>query len=247
MEVLHDYATRFFGYGQPTGIEVSEWVGLVPNKEWHRENERVWMPGFTLSTAVGQKDVRATPLQVARSYAGFANGGNLITNHLIKQLEDNKGNIRRVTKAQSTATFPLTADQHARLADSFWRVVNDEHGTAFGSRMDGMEVSGKTGTAEAAERKAGVSEEVAIWLADDHAWFAGYAPSRKPEISVTVFLEHGHSGGKMAAPVAMKIFKGYFKNRSRYRATEPAAPLPNPITPEPANEQPVNNAPIDLE
>ncbi len=251
METLHEYATKYFGFGQPTGIEIAESVGVVPNKDWHRKRDRAWMPGFTLSTAVGQKDARNTPLQVARAYAAFANGGDLRTTHVVKQLEDLDGNVLRVTRPRIEARIPLTADEMARLNDSFWRVVNDEHGTAFDARMDGMEVSGKTGTAEAAESKPGVSEEVALWLKDHHAWFAGYAPSRKPEISVAVFLDHGHSGGKAAAPVAMKIFKGYFTLRARDFAAvdEPEEPLPNPITTTPRRTAPkgrVNDTPINL-
>ena len=210
------------------------------------------MPGYTLSTAVGQKDIRSTPLQVARAYAAFANGGRLITAHIVKQLETPGGAVVRVIQHREEGRLQLTPDEMAGLGDGFWRVVNDEHGTAFGARMDGIEVSGKTGTAEAAERKAGVSEEVALWLKDHHAWFAGYAPSRKPEISVAVFLDHGHSGGKAAAPVAMKIFKGYFLYQARHAATAPAGePLPNPITTPRAREQgerePVNRTPIDLD
>ena len=251
MDVLHEYATQYHGYGQPTGIEISESVGIVPTKEWHRQREGAWMPGYTLSTAVGQKDIRATPLQVARSFAAFANGGQLRTAHLLRRLEDAEGNIVRVTRTQGEATLPITPEQHAALADSFWRVVNDEHGTAFDARVDGIEVSGKTGTAEAPERKAGVSEEIAAWLRDDHAWFAGYAPSRKPEVVVVVFLDHGRSGGKQAGPVAMKIFQGYFERRALYRADErELPPLANPITvrPVPGAAEPfVNEEPIDLD
>ncbi len=251
MEQLYEYATRDFGFGRETGIEIAESVGVVPNKDWHRRQDRVWMPGFTLSTAVGQKDVRSTPLQVTRAFAGFANGGELKTTHILKQLEDRKGNVVRVVRPRVVTRYPMTAETAAGLGDSFWRVVNDEHGTAFGARMDGIEVSGKTGTAEAAEHKAGVSEDVAIWLKDDHAWFTGYAPSRKPEIAVTVFLDHGHSGGKAAAPVAMKIFKGYFSRRTSAFPLDPPREdeaLPNPITAEPPQPAPgaVNKAPIDL-
>jgi penicillin-binding protein 2 len=115
--------------------------------------------------------------------------------------------------------------------------------------LSGIEVSGKTGTAEAAERKPGVSDQVAKWLKEDHAWFIGFAPSRKPEIVVTVFLEHGHSGGKVAAPVAMRVFKGYFAKRTQRRKV-PQNLLPNPITaPGPSDKKQtpkINQEPINL-
>ena len=249
MDTLYEYATKYFGFGHTTGIELYERAGIVPTKEWHRKRDLRWMPGFTLSTAVGQKDVRTTPLQVARAYAAFANGGRLITMSIVKHVEDARGNVVRVTPPPRVdATLPVTPDDHAGLADSFWRVVNDEHGTSFKARMDGIEVSGKTGTAEAPERKAGVSDDIARWLQEDHAWFAGYAPSRKPEISVAVFLDHGGSGGKDAGPVAMKIFKGYFAQQERDFESG-AEPGPNPITPQPndaVDPKKINTAPIDL-
>jgi len=226
MDLLHDYATRYFGYGQPTGIEVYESVGVVPTKAWHIKRDGTWMPGFTVSTAVGQKDIRATPLQVARSYAAFADGGKLKTSHIVHRIESVDGQVLQAPTARVVATLPVSEDEIAGLGEGFWRAVNDEHGTAFDSRINDVEVSGKTGTAEAAERKAGVTEDVAIWLAEDHAWFAGYAPTRKPEISVAVFLEHAGSGGKAAAPVAMKIIEGYFSQRS---AVPTPSAGPNPI------------------
>lgn len=256
MDLMHDYAVRYFGFGLPTGIEIAESEGIVPTKAWHVERDGTWMPGFTVSTAVGQKDVRTTPLQIARSYAAFADGGKLKTSHIIKQIESADGEVLHAPSPRIVANLPLSEDELAGLAEGFWRAVNDENGTAFSSRIDTVEVSGKTGTAEAAESKPGVSEDVAIWLADDHAWFAGYAPTRKPEISVAVFLDHGGSGGKSAAPVAMKIIKGYF-SRS-HGSTISRDHLPNPIvgagaqnqlTPEPTptptpNPTPNPNPPV---
>ena len=79
--------------------------------------------------------------------------------------------------------------------------------------MDDIIVAGKTGTAEAAERRKGASKDVAEWLRQDHAWFAGYAPATRPEIVVAVLLEHGGSGGKRAAPVFRNIVKKIFDRR----------------------------------
>ena len=206
MDVLHDYASRYFGLGASTGVELPESDGLSPTKNWHREHGG-WMPGFTISTAVGQKDVRASPLQIARAYVGFAGQGELKTVHVLKQIEDAEGNARRVVRPAIESRLPLTEEERAALAEGFWRAVNDEHGTAFQARLDGIEVAGKTGTAEAAESKPGVEPDVAEWFKQDHAWFAGYAPARAPQVVVVVFLEHGTSGGKAAAPVAMRILK----------------------------------------
>jgi len=253
MDTLHAYATKYFGFGQSTGIGIGESSGIVPNKDWHRRNERVWMPGFTLSTAVGQKDVRATPLQVARAFIPMANGGELIEARIVRQFEDVHGNVIRAMTRESTGRIPVSEEDMARMQEGLWRVVNDENGTAFNARLDGLEIAGKTGTAEAAESKPGVSDEIKRWLLDDHAWFVGYAPARNPEIVVCVFLEHGHSGSKAAAPVATRIFKSYFQQYGT--GSDSYSGVKNPIT-DPAvplekdkmdDEPDINRVPIDIE
>ncbi len=209
MDTLYEYATNTFGLGLPTGIEVGEAVGLVPTKEWHRKRDGVFMPGFTVSTAVGQKDIKLTPLQVSRGYIAVANGGRLLETHAVGSIEAPDGAVLRRTEPKGDVRLPLSDPELAAIREGFWRTVNDEHGTAFDSRVEGLEVSGKTGTAEAAEKKPGVTEDVARWLEEDHAWFAGYAPARDPRVVVVVFVEHGHSGGKMAGPVAMQVLKAW--------------------------------------
>lgn len=243
MDTLYHYATQYFGLGGPTGIEVGESEGLVPTREWHRKRDGVFMPGFTVSTAVGQKDIRLTPLQITRSYVAVANGGLLLDAHVLKQVEDRNGRVIRATTPTGTTRLPLTEDELAGLKEGFWRTVNDEHGTAFEARIPGVgEVAGKTGTAEAAERKAGVTEDIARWLEEDHAWFSGYAPARNPEIAVSVFVEHGHSGGKMAGPVAMQIVKAYLDMRNV--DSRPGVPVePNPIRSEPTRITPPPQGP----
>jgi penicillin-binding protein 2 len=243
MDTLYHYATQYFGLGGPSGIEIGESFGLVPTREWHRKRDGVFMPGFTVSTAVGQKDIRLTPLQITRSYVAVANGGLLLDAHVLKQVEDRNGRVLRASKPTGSTRLPLTEDELAGLKEGFWRTVNDEHGTAFEARIPGVgEVAGKTGTAEAAERKAGVTEDIARWLEEDHAWFSGYAPARNPEIALTVFVEHGLSGGKMAGPVAMQIVKAYLDMRN-VDARPGTHVEPNPIRSEPTRITPPPQGP----
>ena len=80
---LADYGRRF-GFGAPTGIEISDQSGIVPTKEYHATETKVgWQPGFTLSTAIGQGALTATPLQIARAFAAVINGGNVLKLHLV--------------------------------------------------------------------------------------------------------------------------------------------------------------------
>ena len=89
---LQEWASRF-GFGKPTGIELGpEATGLVPTPKWRRDTykdpiERLWKPGDSIQLTIGQKDMTATPLQMARFYAMVANGGRLVTPHLFKDVQ----------------------------------------------------------------------------------------------------------------------------------------------------------------
>ena len=93
-------------------------------------------------------------------------------------------------------------------------VVNEAQGTGKKSRMKNIVVSGKTGTAQVVRMKSNEElekEEVIPFKYRDHAWFVAFAPYEKPEIAVSVIIEHGGHGGAIAGPIAGKIFKKYFK------------------------------------
>ena len=98
------------------------------------------------------------------------------------------------------------------IKDALTGVVNDSAGTGFSAKTDCVVVAGKTGTSQVANKKNIAGEDDAIpRQLTDHAWFVAFAPADKPEIVVAVLVEHGGSGGRVAAPIAREIIKVYFK------------------------------------
>ncbi len=227
MDRLEQYARDIFGLERPTGIEIAEQLGRVPSKAWHAKHSAIgWQPGFSLSTAVGQGALLVSPLEMARVYSAIVNGGHLMKARIALQLTDDRGNVVRRFMPQEERRLPFSAEHLALVRQGLFRVVNEDGGTAFKSRLESVVMGGKTGTAEAAQTRRGASPEVAAWLREDHAWFVGYAPADSPEIVVVVFIEHGGSGGKEAAPIAAAIVQEYFArglSRTRPDAEPPAA------------------------
>jgi penicillin-binding protein 2 len=207
---LHRYG-REMGFGESTGIEIHESVGRVPSRAYYSDRNIRYFPGFALSTAVGQKDVTATPLQLARVFAGIASGGQLPSVTLLDSLQ-RAGKRVEVMGRRPGRRVELKPQTLATLRDGLTRVVEREGGTAYRHRLAGVRVAGKTGTAEAAERgKKGLPKAVKRWLKEDHAWFAAFAPAAQARIVTVVFVEHGGGGGAVAAPIAKRIMAAWFK------------------------------------
>jgi penicillin-binding protein 2 len=222
MDKIAEYA-RQFGFGAPTGVEIPESVGIVPTRAWYASQPQLnWQPGLTLSVGIGQGSLTATPLQVTRSFAIIANGGRLVVPRLIHRYTDAAGLEQQVFLPLDQGRLAMTPAERALIHDGLVSVVNDEHGTALGIRDDVVVIAGKTGTAEAAMSRPGASPEVAVWLLEDHAWFTLYAPAEDPQVVITVFVEHGGSGGKDAAPLARRIFDAW-RRLGLYRAA-PSSP-----------------------
>jgi penicillin-binding protein 2 len=93
-----------------------------------------------------------------------------------------------------------------RLLTGLAGVVSDRDGTAYAERLEGVDLAGKTGTAQVSQVAPRGSDQAQVqYFHRDHAWFAGYSPVASPEIAVVVLVEHGGGGGKNAVPVAMKV------------------------------------------
>ena len=207
---------RHLGFGEHTGIELPESVGRIPTRVWYRDHvPGGYYPGFALSTAVGQKDVLTTPLQLARIYAGIATGGVLPNLTLIERFEDESGRSLVPDRAPPRR-YELKPSTWRMLRQALRAVVNEDRGTAASSKPKTTLLAGKTGTAQAPQRvrkaiaeklreEPGALARLTAWLQNDHAWFVGYAPADQPEVAIVVFLEHGGSGGHHAAPIARQI------------------------------------------
>lgn len=198
-----------FGLGQKLGIDLPhERSGFVPNRAWKfAVRHQTWQQGETLVAAIGQGYLLTTPLQLAVMAARIANGGKAITPSVVQTVGGKA--------PERTPASPLGFDpRHISLVqEAMAAVVNEGIGTAYASRITtpGMEMAGKTGTAQVrriseSEREEGVTANDALpWKERDHALFAGFAPVDAPKFAIAVVLEHGGSGGHAAAPIARDI------------------------------------------
>jgi penicillin-binding protein 2 len=111
------------------------------------------------------------------------------------------------------------------VATALEGVVSESEGTANKVRLPGVDIAGKTGTAQVGHvTPRGVDPDKVWYFNRDHAWFAGFAPFRSPEIAIVVLIEHGGGGGKNAVPVAMRVVRDWQKlkeKRLSARADEP--------------------------
>ena len=206
-EALVDWATRF-GFAAPTGIDLpGEAAGRVPTPETiAQQRDRPWRVADTRLVAVGQGSLTATPLQIARMMAAVANGGKLVTPHLVRHLgmtqTAEEEPVVDVSKAsgQSIDVPPprpipgLRRSTLDAIRQGLRATVESPQGTAHGTVfLDLIEVAGKTGTAETGGGRS------------DHAWFAGYVPIEKPKFALVVVLQHSGNGGEVAGPVARRL------------------------------------------
>ncbi|MBA4209059.1 MAG: penicillin-binding protein 2 [Parvibaculum sp.] len=202
---------RKCGLGQTYDFEVpGEKAGLVPTPEWKRAARgEVWHQGETVIAGIGQGYLLTTPLQLAVMTARIANGGYGVVPHLTRALG---GELLPTRKAE----YLGISEQALAIAQGGMNgVSNEPGGTAFRHRISepGMELAGKTGTAQVrritrAERATGViRNEDLEWRQRDHALFVCYAPVHEPRFAMSVVVEHGGSGSAAAAPIARDIMR----------------------------------------
>jgi penicillin-binding protein 2 len=213
LDPIADMARRF-GLGRPTGIDLdSEASGIIPDQDWY---DRHLPEGYTLGAAVnasiGQGAVAVTPLQLAVLYGAIANGGTVWVPRVASRIERWDGKLLHAIEPEVATTVDVDPEHLALVQEGLRRVVNARGGTAYGKRLESVEVAGKTGTAQVARlgRDRRKSRD-ASWKLRDHAWFAAYAPVGDPEVVVVVFDEHGGGGSSSAAPIAMRVLEAWHR------------------------------------
>ncbi len=211
--------SELFGYGAITGIDIPGEVSFfVPDDQWKRQRlAESWTTGDSYNMSIGQGYVLSTPLQVLSSFAAVANGGTLYQPQIVHQITDESGNLQRDFTPKVIRQLPISPEDMAAVEQGLWAVVNANNGTAIGSRIEGIEIAGKTGTAEFCEviEKADAPDGYDCRRDDKdnlptHAWYVAYAPFENPEIAVLAFVYDGGEGSATTVPIVRTILDAYF-------------------------------------
>jgi len=186
-----------FGVNQKLGLDIkNEKKGYLPDTGYYnRMYRRSWRATTVISLGIGQGEVLMTPLQIANSYCAIANRGYYYTPHLVKNIiHDGK---RYKNPFLKKVTVPIARSKYEAVIDGLERVVVS--GTARASKIEGISLCGKTGTAQNPH-------------GEDHSIFVGFAPRFNPKIVVACIVENAGSGGGTAGPIVSLIIEKYLKD-----------------------------------
>ncbi|MBI5387190.1 MAG: penicillin-binding protein 2 [Verrucomicrobia bacterium] len=201
-----------FHFGEKTGIELRpESAGVLPTREWIRDNRGAWFDGDTANLSIGQGDVTVTPLQVACMVTAVANGGTVFTPRLVDRVEPPDAFDQRPRKAfapgRIRSQIGVSAHSLSLLREAMLADVEDPEGTGHDAfhrgrhgppLLENFRVGAKTGTAEVKKGRITV---------DKITWFASYGPCESPRYAVVVMVESGGGGGTTCGRVAQKIYQ----------------------------------------
>ncbi len=221
VDKINKWATNL-GLGVKSGIDLpNEQQGLVPSTKWKLERmHEKWYAGETISVGIGQGAVSLTPVSMAVYMSTLANGGTRVTPHLLKAVDEGKGWVPAPVPPPQK-TVDIDPGKLQAIRDGLWGVVNGG-GTGGRARIVGMDISGKTGTAQVISNTGRLAAAKSNRDLRDHGWFVFFAPRDKPEIAGVVFLEHGIHGPN-AASVAHHILDTYFAKKEGRPLPEPPA------------------------
>jgi penicillin-binding protein 2 len=206
--------SRLFGIGEEypnLGIDYTPGFAYKETDKLRRIGE-VWTRGDDYNIAIGQGFLLATPLEMANIAATIANGGTLYEPQIIKDVINDKGEVVRPFQPRIIRQVPVDPRWMKLIQDTMWRVVNEQGGTAYATKIDGFEFAGKTGTAEFCDDvalKIGVCY-LGIKVQPTHAWFVAYAPAQNPTIALSIYVWNGGQGSGVAAPITQRILNAYF-------------------------------------
>jgi len=207
---LVERTARQFGLGDRTGIDLpNESQGLVPSRTWKLKNRgEKWFPGDTISIAIGHGILDVTPVQILSMISTVALRGRRPSLHLLKKIEK-EGRLLHEFKPRFEQV-PIVRKNFEILIEGLFRVVNNG-GTGWAAAVKGLDICGKTGTGQIISKEnSDYKELVKQERFKPHSWFASFAPRNNPKFAMVVFIENGGDAGKIAAPLARKIYKKLF-------------------------------------
>ena len=194
---------RAFGLGESIGmLGLDDLAGVVPDNAWKTANRgEPFYDGDAVNMAIGQGDILVTPLQIARMLAAVANGGILYRTQLVRRVSA-RDTGDQFFEPEVIGTLPISPSTLEMLQNSLFAVIHGFRGTAQRA-FQGISytVAGKTGTAE-------------TYIAEPHAWFAGYTPAFEPELVIAVIVEHAGEGSSQAAPLFRAVVDAYHTLRN---------------------------------
>ncbi|QBQ42257.1 penicillin-binding protein 2 [Sphingobacterium psychroaquaticum] len=188
-----------FGIGHTLGIDLpGEKPGLIPTSSWYtkRYGNDKWKSGYNISLSIGQGEMGITPLQMANIMAIVANRGFYYRPHLVKGIGEKKIIRKEYTEKIHAG---VDAKYYEAVIEGMSRAVNVPGGTGYSVRVPGVEMCGKTGTAQNPHGK-------------DHAVFFAFAPRENPKIAIAVFVENAGFGGVWAGPMVNMLVEKYLKD-----------------------------------
>jgi peptidoglycan glycosyltransferase len=195
-EALIEQAERF-GFNGDVPFDIPFVESEIPGLEAFEDD----LPAVAQS-AIGQRDVRTNVLHMALVAGAIGNEGIMMDPRLVRRVEDPKGRVLREFRPEEFGQ-PMSSENAAALTEMMTNVVSGGTGTA--AQIPGIDVAGKTGTAQTAEGEA------------PHAWFVAFAPAQEPEIAVAVVVLNGGNlgseatGGQISAPIARALMEAHLR------------------------------------
>ena len=190
---------NYLGYDHPLGQP-----GLIPDSKyydkWYPNNR--WRAATTISNGIGQGEILTTPIQLGNIAASIANRCWFITPHFVKKISNDSIKLKYREKKYSS----IDSIHFEKIVQGMYDVI--EKGTAQNSKIRGIEIVGKTGTAENFIKIDDVRKQLT-----DHSIFIGFAPKENPKIAIAVFIENGYWGTRWAAPIASLMMEKYLNKK----------------------------------
>jgi penicillin-binding protein 2 len=213
---------RAFGLDEPPGLGLGdEAKGHLPNPQPRRRGEPGWSAGNTVVASIGQGLVVTSPMQLLSMVSAIANGGTIYRPWVVRKIAALSGEVLDEYEPEPIRQVSIKPETLAFIRQAMLGVVDE--GTGARSRVPGIPIGGKTGTAQVVRKGEGKGHAEL----KDHGWFVSFAPVDNPQIAVVVLVENGGFGGLVAAPVAKAVYEAAFRARPLF-ARQESAQTPEP-------------------